>query len=411
MYETHQFEGFLPEVQCCGRCSRPLTQHPFLVNELNDPYFYSCERFPDLTSETVYFADDDLVYNDAEVDPDTDEEWSTEFIPGFDYIALVDFEGNPRQSLVFDAPDYSYNPADIFTDDVAHEREFNGLHDHYQKELRSLDSLERWSDNEPEFCTIAIDRWRDRNHKFPYAEPKTSVTLPSGTLYFPGSKVPLATERIQQVLTTDEQVHGFTSRVLESYIITERYQNKFLNIFKGRDGNLHIGMLTIEYDQHSMPIATCKHGDCRGRVFSFRSHFAIPPTRQAMEDFILTLIRHGNNHGPDWYTGRSDFTYIHAVNCDTTEHQITYRTAMIESYGQEFEAMLPVVTPCNSHKPTIFAAMIDPKNLTQTYKFLKQHMRFCRSTNCKCNHYESLLWDRLYGATLVPDSKEFNNAS
>jgi hypothetical protein len=167
-----------------------------------------------------------------------------------------------------------------------------------------------------------------------------------------------------------EELQGFITERLIDLNITEAYQYRFFNIYMGRDGNLHVGLLTFTQSADGRPQVTCNHKGCyyRTKPFVFTGDLT---DRNAQEDFIHACIRHGNNHGPDWYRSRPDYAFIHASNCDASHNQDQ---------------------PCNANAPRI---PFTTASVAAAQDFLIQHRKYCRSTKCRCTHYYHLLNERL----------------
>lgn len=271
----------------------------------------------------------------------------------------------------------SYTTADHFpieepfTNEVTRETEWDGIflnRDNYQRE-----ALNYWRDVEPTRCTSAIYWWSNRanmpgyptaygNHHMArnFTLNETYAQKYQGLDY---SEPALARYEF-------EELQGFASQQLIDLNITEKYAFRFFNIFVGNDQHLHVGLLTIT-DEH----VTCSRKDCYFR----RSPLPIPtdPTREQMETFVHALIRHGNNHGPDWYIKREDFAYIHAENCDTNHDHSSY---------------------CNTN---VSLNAVDLMTLEGSLDFLIRHRKFCRDNNCRCGAYYHTLSHYLRERSLV----------
>jgi hypothetical protein len=145
--------------------------------------------------------------------------------------------------------------------------------------------------------------------------------------------------------------------------ITKKYHYKVFNIYEGNDQHLHVGRCTISTSVDGRPQATCK--TCNStHVFPGDLN-----SRNDQESFVTAIIRHGNNHGPTWLTSRSDFTYMHATNCDTRHVQ---------------------TEPCNTRDPRILRADL-AGDLSDVQDFLIIHRRYCTQPDCRCTHYYHLI--------------------
>lgn len=170
------------------------------------------------------------------------------------------------------------------------------------------------------------------------------------------------------------ELQGFVSSRLIDLGITERFHAKVYNVFVGNyDNKLHVGSCVITRTVDNRIQAQCSRKDCKATLIA--PHFD-SITREDMETFIHSVIRHGNNHGPDFITKRSDFTYIHATNCDTN-HELTAGCNALASY-ERFED----ITTLQGTE-----AVID---------FLIRHRKVCTSSDCRCTHYYHLINERNY---------------
>lgn len=256
------------------------------------------------------------------------------------------------------------------TEEVTRDDEWQGIFD-----LRETQpNLSSWRDVEPNRCTTAFHRWDNRRVPYIYDNPGTH--LPDG---FVSDEVyvqeyealDFTNSRLMRLEFSDLQ--GFASQLLIDANITERFQYKVFNAYIGRDEKFHIGLLTFDrIDENSVNVQ-CKRGDCTLNHTTDISNY----TRTEMENYVLGCIRHGNNHGPDWLIQRSDFTKIHAVNCDTLHEGIH----------------------CNANSPRYFVNSLNAEDFDAVFNFLIQHRKFCSNADCRCTHYYHMLNERNYNAT------------
>lgn len=99
--------------------------------------------------------------------------------------------------------------------------------------------------------------------------------------------------------------------------LTERYQLRLLNVYRSKhNGNLRVGGIEIADNTDGSITAKCSRYDCTyidANGNKQRCALTIKPdtaTREEMEEFVLAVIRHGNNHGPQWLVQREDFYLI-----------------------------------------------------------------------------------------------------
>lgn len=270
-----------------------------------------------------------------------------------------------------------------YSTDFDREVEWDGIYevrDNYQKE-----QLTYWKDVEPTRCTPAIYWWSNRpglsqysgyyndlGYDYPlYNDPHFATTRIKGKVVQMVGEATYdqrynyldfeAKDRYGSSLIHRlefSELQGFANELLIDANITEKYQYTFLNVFFGRDNHLHCGLLTINTEEH---VVKCSRKDCY-----YRTHFLPIPDatdRPSQEAFTHAIIRHGNNHGPDWYVNRGDFAFIHAENCDTNHDRSEFCNANVE-----------LTTPTT-------------ETLTGALDFLIRHRKFCRDSRCRCTAY------------------------
>lgn len=321
----------------CYVCDKPLRNHPI------DNDFDQCDRDP----------------NEEHV---------------FDYLQ---YQGYDHMVLPYE--DFSGNGAGI-TDLLDHSEEWawDDLHAYMTSESEKLDHIvNSWSDQEPDVCTYAIDRWSSNYGMVRYSYGKPNV--PKG---FRHTLDELATDNRKTAFVEGQD--GFSTEKLIDYHITALYAARFFNVYRGRvDGKLRIGNLRFEFSDTTVE-AICFHRNCdyRNKPLGKRLSLTVSldATREEQEDFVLACIRHGNNHGPDWIVNREDFAYIHSTTCDTKHPQ--------------FQA-------CNNNHAEVRITSLEPEDAHLALNFLQEHKQYCRSTQCQCDHYESILWDTVYGVSVA----------
>lgn len=250
-------------------------------------------------------------------------------------------------------------------EEISREDEWAGIYDN--REQRP--NLSNWRDVEPKRCTTAFHWWTKTRSPKIYMDAPNHV--PEGfnqdesyvqdyeALDFSNSKL---------MRLEFHELQAFASELLIDADITERFQYKVFNAYIGRDEKFHIGLLTFDrLDENSVSVQ-CKRGGCKLHVIT---HTDI--SRTEMEDFVLNCIRHGNNHGPDWLINRSDFTRIHANNCDAS-HSPTQI--------------------CNANSPRYFVNELNAEDFDAVFTFLTQHRKFCTHSACRCTHYYHMLNER-----------------
>lgn len=255
----------------------------------------------------------------------------------------------------------------FLTSETSREDEWDGIYDNrdnYQREV-----LHYWKDVEPTRCTNVRYQWSNLTNAPGYPERTDPTHVPHLKVRGQLSLFTLEATYDQRYNSLDysepalarlefDELQGFASEQLIDLNITEKYQYRFFNIFVGNDTNLHVGLLTINQDKQQV---TCSRKDCY-----FRTHpLAIPDTtdRSSMESFTHAIIRHGNNHGPDWYITRKDFALIHSEACDANHSRSDY---------------------CNNNRQVV---TFTTETLEGALTFLIRHRKFCSDTRCRCTAY------------------------
>lgn len=220
-------------------------------------------------------------------------------------------------------------------------------------EALEYEALSRWTDRNPEVTTHALDYW--------YVTPERIV---SGT-YDTTHKNAVPRDYSFTPATSNAFMEGMSGFFTEQGYdpeVTGRYHERLLNSFiHKKSGKFHVG--SIEFSvSGSIVSAACINRECYVKTASGnyeRSTISIDrsvATRDAMEDFIFQVIRHGNNHGPDWLTSRPDFYKIHFHDCDLNcGNGIT----------------------CNHNHTKVDVDLTD-------VEFVMEHQNYCKDSNCKC---------------------------
>lgn len=279
-----------------------------------------------------------------------------------DWITPVDYEEDTNFPVVTDW-------ADDLTD---REAEWQGIYD-----LRETQpNLSSWRDVEPTRCTTAFHWWtKTRSPKIYMDAPNHVPEGFNADEVYVNSYEALDFSNSRLMRLEFHELQSFASELLIDADITERFQYKVFNAYVGRDEKFHIGLLTFERPAETIVNVQCKRGGCRLNV----SLDISAVTRDEMEDFVLNCIRHGNNHGPDWLINRSDFTKIHANNCDTLHSDLQ----------------------CNANSPRYFVNELNASDFDAVFTFLIQHRKFCTNSDCRCTHYYHMLNERNYNGRIA----------
>lgn len=245
----------------------------------------------------------------------------------------------------------------------------------------------RYDDVEPTRCTHATAWWSNTQHGY-YTDnhlPKpmkvrnkqtgtySRITFNEGATYEQVADQ-LDFEDPRLMALEFNELMGFTSAKLIDLGITAKFHNTVYNIYVGDyDRKLHVGSCVISRTVDNRIQAQCSRKNCKATLVA--PHFD-DITREDMETFIHAVIRHGNNHGPEFITKREDFTYIHATNCDTNHSHNA---------------------PCNARASyERFEDITALQGSDSVLDFLIKHRKVCTSSDCRCTHYYHLINERNY---------------
>lgn len=282
--------------------------------------------------------------------------------------------------------DFSYSNAYVAQDLIPYNEDWHDIiededdFDTFSNEYANRESdssLYRYNDIEPDVVTGVTERWSNSRVRFPYDNANHLPTQPGRTFtltpyYKQRERLDWNTPEVRSALMFEE-LNGFASELIINPEITHK---KHLNVFNGyfgtKDRKFHIGLLTFDNDEvNKILTVKCGHGQCHYRKNPLVLDYSTCSLSD-LEQIAHAIIRHGNNHGPDWITKRQDFTYIHAMNCDA-KHD-THSTIQ-----------------CNANvTPAISAASLDG-SLDNVIDFLISHRKHCRNIECRCTHYYHLL--------------------
>lgn len=202
--------------------------------------------------------------------------------------------------------DYSY--------DGEQDRSRKAEWDHYatSKEFSTKDLY--WSDNNPTECTRVFGSDEAPNGM----QIETAAIEPKQRNYY------------------IEGFDGFHSKQIYDEAITAKSHARYLNVYS-KDGKFRVGGLVIEWEVTASPlpvsapwykiVATCPHRECRVKdsrgnyVQNTLSIEGYSFTREQMESFTYSVIRHGNNHcGMSNWTTRENAEASHAIYDSTVIH-------------------------------------------------------------------------------------------
>lgn len=231
--------------------------------------------------------------------------------------------------------------------------------DYYDNGSSEADAIERWYDRNPKERTHALNYW--------YASSAESGILTG----FYADNHP---NRIESNLDLEPEVRnayveansGFTSRVVLDELLTKKYQEYLMNIFRDRKGNIRVGSITFSFTSTTVT-AECVRDTCvykdpiTGDYRKCHMTVNLDCDRDVMEAFIYHCIKHGNNHAANFIVTRDTFYKLHNVACDT-------------NCGNNEK-------PCNSNRKVVDTNLDNELNEVE---FLMEHQRYCTESACAC---------------------------
>ncbi len=334
-YNVEMLPGVSRALLMCGICAKPAVYHVADMEE--DNKHNACDRIlSEFPSE---------VFNDF-------------FLHNTGITAYVDLAGQvDTQYEVFKfGIDYD-NEDGTFTN--FRPEEDPALYINYEE--REHDALMRWADKDPSEVTQAIDAW--------YVSPQGEYKYMAYSEDHPRRKVPVLTFEGPRTAFV-EGTAGFISRSIIDPIATRNYQARLLNSFiNKKTGKFHVGSIALDFAGDRVT-ATCVNRDCErrddltGRYEQAAWVFdrSLVTDRTLMETIVYTIIRHGNNHGPNWLRERADFYLMHDFACDLDHEN-------------------PVL--CNHNRVVTDSPDTDLNDV----EFVMEHQRYCNDANCKCDEW------------------------
>jgi hypothetical protein len=171
-------------------------------------------------------------------------------------------------------------------------------------------ALDSWHDTNPEEYTSATHWWSNTK---PIRAYQAGSRQAVGNI---PTNAGLSSKGTPMVI---DGIFGFTATEVFNPEITERYAlRSLLNYYvDANTGDTRLGGLVLTRTGNVFS-AKCVRNDwttnrCPSPVLSID---LTDPSRELMEDFTLSVIRHGNNHAAFWFTKRSTFYKVHHEDCD-----------------------------------------------------------------------------------------------
>lgn len=225
------------------------------------------------------------------------------------------------------------------------------------------DALDRWNDN-------ARDLTRDRDEYYCTTTLEQHLTgVDEAVITFKDKKAtarPATDNYIGDEARNAyiEGADGFTSRKLLDETLTRKYHARLLNVYLDKQGTVAIGSIRIRKNAEGLVYAECVAGYCELTSEPFdpatiREKVANGDRTEA-EEFILGIVRHGNNHAAKWFRERETYYKVHASACDLKCD--------------------PNSANCNFNDPKP-----NPLSDDEIVQFLFEHQQFCKDAKCKCD--------------------------
>lgn len=170
----------------------------------------------------------------------------------------------------------------------------------------------------------ALDNWRDVTYDA-YANTWVSTTtleqhqkgyFTEAIINAEGEAKPYSsTDEYDQDRTAYVEGHeGFIAKTYINDLLTRKYHERLLNVFRDkRTGTMRVGGISIER-KGDLIVASCVNSRCNAVLSINPSHPDL--TREHMEQFVLDVIRHGNNHAANWFRSRDTYYKVHAAGCN-----------------------------------------------------------------------------------------------
>lgn len=152
---------------------------------------------------------------------------------------------------------------------------------------------------------------------------------------------------------------GFIAKTYINELLTRKYHERLLNVFRDkRTGTMRIGGIAIER-QGDHIIASCVNSRCNAKLSINPSHPDL--TREHMQQFVMDVIRHGNNHAANWFRSRDTYYKVHAAGCD--------------------------IHRCDPNVPWCKVVTVPPVEDTTDVTMILDHNSKCRNPNCNCESW------------------------
>lgn len=312
---THTIFDGRPNTKYCGDCNEPATNHPVVINQGTEFEYTVCNR----THDSIGNLDE---YRNVEAAVITGTDYDSIARPDYDTdnFAFEDYSG-PQ------ANDYSSGRTEYYRNGDTKFKYWAGRDDEYDYESydSTWESVDRYVDRNPEEHTLATHWWvgstqfgKTREGEYPMnhiARTSTSPVSPepeSRTVFVEGND-------------------GYLTIQAYDYYLTELFHNRLLNFFKNKQGDYQVGSMRLDWQavdgKGQFVKATCVK--CKASATVITENLiddTYELTREAMENFTLAVIQHGNNHAANWFVNRPTFYKVHASDCDLDKcnsHNIT----------------------------------------------------------------------------------------
>lgn len=261
----------------CGYCGEFAKDHPYVTD---CPWESNC-------------------YRDKFLVGSTDQRWDNLDLNELTGEVYGDFQDTDQYGF----PIVEHGHVGDLTSDVEDTSYRASLDEPVDEEFSSSRSTDRWNvayDSAAD--QRAVDAYRD---KFPTEQ---TVTLDQ---YRKGVRPNANTTDVQRNVFHEGKSGFLTIQAYDEHV-TELFQNKCLNVYTDKEGRLRVGSIALitvhnrgpvlEHEAYGYSVdARCvnERANCHAVMNS-----GVNPSRKEMEEFVVAVIRHGNNHAGKWFKER-----------------------------------------------------------------------------------------------------------
>lgn len=242
-------------------------------------------------------------------------------------------------------------------------------------ELRALDA---WHDKATDRCTVTLEQHQARpdvtearfykgTHKVDALNEKgekIKIDVPNKHYTFVPDSIYVEPEMRQAFIEGNDAF--FSLKVLD-HELTKKYHARLLNWFLDRNtAEVRVGSMRFGINDNGERYVQCVRSctkDANGNWYKPGALIdSFSHSREAMETFIYSVIKHGNNCAASFIKNRPDWYAMHSVGCDL-KHNTN--------------------APCNGNAPVPVTHPEGPEDFNEV-EFLFDHQQYCKDARCKC---------------------------